>query len=209
MAAVKVLTIIWDGSIRLVGSALGVCLAVLLRRAWLYFPFVSEALSGLPFAVGWKVRQAVYERILPHIGRTAVLHYGVVLEDPRTEIGEDVWVGTGAYVDFAVVGDHVLIGPRAVLLAGGRHHRFDRLDVPIKLQGNPLKEPLLIGDGAWIGASATVMAPVGRNAIVGAGSVVTREVPPYAIVVGNPARILRMRDGSPSPVTVDSSRDPA
>jgi acetyltransferase-like isoleucine patch superfamily enzyme len=159
--------------------------------------------------VGWKVRQAVYARILPRIGQTAVLHYGVILEDPRTKIGEDVWVGAGTYIDFAVVGNHVLIGPRAVLLAGGRHHRSDRLDVPIKLQGNPVKEPLLIGEGAWIGANATVMAPVGRDAIVGAGSVVTREVPPYAIVVGNPARILRMRDGSAAPLSFDASRDRA
>jgi virginiamycin A acetyltransferase len=192
----RLLVAIWNGSISLGGSALGCWCGLLVRRRWLYFPFVSEALSALPFAVGWKLRRAVYARILPRIGRTAVLHYGVVLEDPRTEIGEDVWVGAGAYLDFAVVGDHVLIGPRSVLLAGGRHHRADRLDIPIKLQGNPPKEPLLIGEGAWIGANATVMAPVGHDAIVGAGSVVTREVPAYAVVAGNPARILRMRDGS-------------
>lgn len=209
MSMRKAAAAIWNSSIRLLGSVLGVCLAVLVRRAWLYFPFVSEALSGLPFAAGWKLRQAVYARILPRIGRTAVLHYGAILEDPRTEIGEDVWVGAGAYIDFAVLGDHVLIGPRAVLLAGGQHHRSERLDVPIKLQGNPVKEPLRIGDGAWIGANATVMAPVGRNAIVGAGSVVTREVPPFAIVAGNPARILRMRDGSAAPVSVGLSRDRA
>jgi len=89
-----------------------------------------------------------------------------------------------------------LIGPHAVLLAGGRAHRIDRLDIPIKDQGNLPKKPLKVGMGAWVGAHATVMADVGEHAIVGAGSVVTKEVPAYAVVGGNPAKILYMRDAN-------------
>jgi len=63
----------------------------------------------------------------------------------------------------------------------------------VKHQGNWPKNPLVIGDGVWIGANATIMADVGHDAIVGAGSVVTKPVPPYAIVAGNPARIIRDR----------------
>ncbi len=171
-----------------------------ISRGLIYFPFASELLSHLPFSPGLKFRRAVYARILPAIGEDAVLHFGVVLEDPRTAIGKDVWISVGCYIDRVEIGDSVLIGPHAVLLAGGRHHRFDRLDIPIKQQGNPPKEPLLIGQGAWIGANATVMADVGHDAIVGAGAVVTRPVPPYAIVGGNPARILRMRNSQSMPV---------
>ena len=64
-----------------------------------------------------------------------------------------------------------------------------------------------IGDGAWIGANATVMADVGRHAIVGAGSVVVHPVPDYAIVAGNPARFIRDRrqtDLAPAPGTAKS-----
>lgn len=181
-------------------DGLGAVLGRLLRRGvasgWLYFPFASEALSRVPFSLGWKLRRAVYARVLPRVGREAVLHFGVCLEDPRTTIGENVWISVGCYLDYAEIGDSVLIGPHAVLLAGGRHHRSDRLDVPIKEQGNPPKAPLRIGAGAWIGANATVLAEVGRDAIVGAGAVVTKPVPAYAVVAGNPARVLRMRDGS-------------
>jgi acetyltransferase-like isoleucine patch superfamily enzyme len=117
----------------------------------------------------------------------------VVLEDPRTTFGDDIWISNGSYVDYAHIGSYVLIGQHVVLLSGGRFHRFDRVDVPIKHQGNWPKEPLLIGDGVWIGANATIMANVDHDAIVGAGSVVTKPVPPYAIVAGNPARFIRDR----------------
>jgi acetyltransferase-like isoleucine patch superfamily enzyme len=122
-----------------------------------------------------------------------VLHHGVVIEDERTTFGNDVWVSVGTYIDYAIIEDHVLIGQHAVLLAGKGHHNIDRTDIPIKLQGNPPKEPINIGRGAWIGANATVMADIGHDAIVGAGSVVTKHVPPFAIVAGNPARVIRMR----------------
>jgi acetyltransferase-like isoleucine patch superfamily enzyme len=181
-------------------DGLGAVLGRLLRRGvasgWLHFPFVSEALSLMPFSLGWKLRRAVYARVLPRVGHDAVLHFGVCLEDPRTTIGENVWISVGCYLDYAEIGDSVLIGPHAVLLAGGRHHRSDRLDIPIKDQGNPPKAPLRIGAGAWIGAHATVLAEVGRDAIVGAGAVVTNPVPAYGVVAGNPARLLRRRDGS-------------
>jgi acetyltransferase-like isoleucine patch superfamily enzyme len=175
------------------GGAIGKLLSVGVKRGWVYFPFASEALSCLPFSLGWKLRRAVYARVLTRIGTDVILNFGVILEDPHTSIGDDVWISVGTYVDYAEIGDSVLIGQRAVLLSGRRHHHFDRLDIPIKQQGNPPKEPLLIGSGVWIGAHATVMADVGHDAIVGAGAVVTKPVPPYAIVGGNPARILRMR----------------
>lgn len=187
------------------GALLGGLLARGIAAGLVYFPFVSEALSLLPFSPGWKLRRAVYARLLPHIGRTAVLHFGVSLEDPRTTIGENVWISVRCYLDYAEIGDSVLIGPHAVLLSGGHHHNFDRLDIPIKDQGNPPKTPLRIGRGAWIGANATVLADVGHDAIVGAGAVVTRPVPPLAIVAGNPAKVLRMR----GPIGGAGAIDPA
>jgi acetyltransferase-like isoleucine patch superfamily enzyme len=185
-----------NASIRLTGGLVGRPLGSCVRRKWLYFPFVSEALSCIPFSFGWKFRNAVYKRILSGCGDDTILHFGVTLEDERTRIGRNVWVSVGTYIDYAEIGDSVLIGPHAVLLAGGRAHRFDRLDIPIKDQGNLPKKPLQVGRGAWIGAHATVMADVGEHAIVGAGAVVTKEVPAYAVVAGNPARILYMRDKS-------------
>jgi Acetyltransferase (isoleucine patch superfamily) len=159
-----------------------------------HFPFLSEAISRIPFSFGWKLRRAIYARILPQIGKNVVLHHGVVIDDARTSFGDDIWVSVGSYIDYAIIEDHVLIGQHVVLLAGKGHHNIDRIDIPIKQQGNPPKVPITIGHGAWIGANATVMADIGHDAIVGAGSVVTKPVPPYAVVAGNPAKLIKMRE---------------
>jgi virginiamycin A acetyltransferase len=184
----------YNSSIDRLGGMVGSAVKRRLKRKRLYFPYLTQLLSRVPFAFGWKLRRAVYARILPHVGNDVVLHHGVTIEDERTSFGNDVWVSVGSYIDYAVIEDHVLIGQHVVLLAGKGHHNIDRLDIPIKLQGNPPKEPITIGRGAWIGANATVMADVGHDAIVGAGSVVTKLVPPFAIVAGNPARLVRMRN---------------
>ena len=191
-----------NGGIDALGALLGHAVRKAVAAGWAYCPFVSEALSTIPFSLGWKLRRAVYARVLPRMGRSAVLHFGVTIEDLRTTIGEDVWISVGCYLDYVEIADSVLIGPHAVFLSGGRHHRFDRLDVPIKQQGNPEKTALLVGRGAWIGANATILAEIGHDAIVGAGAVVTRPVPPYAIVAGNPARVLRMRQATDLPADV-------
>ena len=180
-----------------VGALAGPPLRFAVSRGIVHFPFLSDLLGRVPFSPGWKLRRAVYARILPRIGRNVILHPGVVLEDPRTSFGDDVWVSHQCYLDYATIGDHVLVGPHAVILAGRHPHQAERLDIPIKLQPNNPKQPVSLGNGCWIGANATVMADVGHDAIVGAGSVVTRAVPPFAIVAGNPARVLRMRGGAP------------
>ena len=156
---------------------------------------LSVVLYSYCFAVLLGLRRA---RILPRIGKNVILHPGVVLEDPRTTFGDDVWISHECYLDYATIEDHVLVGPHAVILAGGHPHQIERVDIPIKLQPNNPKQPIVLGKGCWIGANATVMADVGHDAIVGAGSVVTRAVPPFAIVAGNPARVLRLRGGGPA-----------
>lgn len=187
------LTKVYNTSVDKLGEVIGSSARRRLAKRRLYFPYLSETLSKVPFAFGWKLRRAVYSRILPSMGTDVVLHHGVSIEDERTTFGNDIWISVGTYIDYAIIEDHVLIGQHVVLLAGNGQHNFDRTDIPIKLQGNPPKEPITIGRGAWIGANSTVMADVGHDAIVGAGSVVTKPVPPFAIAVGNPARVVRMR----------------
>ena len=96
------------------------------------------------------------------------------------------------------IGNHVMMDPDVMIIAW--NHRFDRTDVPMGQQGEADPEPVVLENDVWIGARAILLpgVTVGQGAIVGAGSVVTKSVPPYAKVAGNPARIFRSRVGLPN-----------
>lgn len=85
------------------------------------------------------------------------------------------------------IGNEVQIAANVQLITNN-HDEYERMILPCK--------PVVIDDGAWIGAGATILPGVriGKHAIVGASSVVTKDVPDYAVVVGNPARIIKTLD---------------
>jgi acetyltransferase-like isoleucine patch superfamily enzyme len=117
--------------------------------------------------------------------------------DGTCRIGNHVWIGPQAYFDARdlVLEDYVGWGPGAKVL--GSQHTGDPVDVPIIATGLIIK-PVVIGYGADIGTNATILpgVRVGANAIVGAGAVVTSDVPDFAVVAGVPARVLRTREGA-------------
>lgn len=92
-----------------------------------------------------------------------------------------------------VVGNDVLIASGVRIHSA--EHLMDRRDVPIRLQGERTAATT-IGDGAWLAANVLVLAgvTVGEGAVCAAGAVVTRDVAPYAVVAGIPARVLKQRD---------------
>jgi virginiamycin A acetyltransferase len=76
--------------------------------------------------------------------------------------------------------------------SGPSTHGIDDLSVPIREQPGA-QRMVRVGAGAWIGSAAVIMADVGRHAVVGAGSVVTRELPDAVLAAGVPARVIRVR----------------
>ena len=89
---------------------------------------------------------------------------------------------------------HLMMAEDVLFQGGG--HRFDNPDIPLHEQGALPDTPLEIGEDVWIGARAIVLhgcKRIGAHSIIGAGAVVTKDVPDYAIVGGNPAKIIRMR----------------
>ena len=191
------LTRIWNKLLDVVGGVLGRLLRTFVSRDLVYFPYASEVLSILPFSFGWKLRRVIDARVLPQVGTDVLLNFGVVVEDIRTTFGDDVWVSTGSYIDYALIDSHVLIGQHVVILAGRRHHKFDRLDVPIKHQGNPAKEPIKIGEGAWIGAHEKCHGRRRRTCHSWCWFRCRKPVPDYTVVAGNPATVIRDRRQSP------------
>ncbi len=90
------------------------------------------------------------------------------------------------------IGDNVIIGPMTILRAS--NHNFDDPDAPIRSQGHK-PGAIHIEDDVWIGASVVVLpnVTIGRSSIIGAGCVVTKDIPAYSVAVGNPAKVIRSR----------------
>jgi acetyltransferase-like isoleucine patch superfamily enzyme len=133
------------------------------------------------------------------IGNTCFIGAGAYIQgrfDGHCVIGNNVWIGPGAYFDARdlVLGDYVGWGPGAKVL--GSAHPGLPADVPI-VQTDLEIRPVRVQPWADIGTNAVLLpgVTVGKGAIVGAGAVVTHDVPPFAIVAGVPARFLRWREG--------------
>lgn len=114
--------------------------------------------------------------------------------DGQCKIGSHVWIGPQSYFDARdlVLEDYVGWGPGAKVL--GSVHTGIPIQAPLITTGLEIK-PVVIGFGADIGMNASILpgVRVGAHAIVGAGAVVTHDVPDYAIVAGVPARVIRDR----------------
>jgi galactoside O-acetyltransferase len=111
-------------------------------------------------------------------------------------MGDFVALNRNVLVDAAqgdiTVGNYTLIGPNVVLRSS--NHEFARIDIPVQMQGHKPGK-IKVGRDVWIGANAVVLpnVSIGDGSIIGAGAVVTRDIPPGVIAGGVPARVLRSR----------------
>lgn len=161
----------------------------------------SQGLSLLPGFCGVYLRRAFY-RVLSIGGEDSYIGFGTVFSHATIRLGRRVYIGLYGTIGDAIIADDVLISSHVSIINGGGQHGSDETETSIREQPGEYPQ-ISIGMGSWIGERAIVMAAVGRHCIVGAGAVVTRPVPDYAIVVGCPARVLRFRRtacaGSDSP----------
>jgi acetyltransferase-like isoleucine patch superfamily enzyme len=110
------------------------------------------------------------------------------------EIGEKSLVGIGNVIIGPVkIGNDVILAQNIVV--SGLNHNYTDVSMPIHKQGVSVAE-IVIEDECWIGANVVVTAGVtiGKHSVVAAGSVVTKNIPPYSIAVGNPSRIIKQYD---------------
>jgi acetyltransferase-like isoleucine patch superfamily enzyme len=156
------------------------------------FRTVSEFLSLIPFAMGLIVRYEFYKRTLRACGANVFISFGTVFCYPEVSVGNNVLIGMYNSIHHCDFGNDVLIAEGCYFLSGSEHHNFRRTDIPMNKQHGKMKR-ISIGNDVWIGTNAVVMDNVGTGSIVGAGSIVTKEVEPYSIVAGNPAKVMRKR----------------
>ena len=110
------------------------------------------------------------------------------------EIGDNSGIGIRCEIYGPVkIGRDVMMGPDVVCYTSG--HRFDRTDITMIEQGSSEPEPISIGNDVWIGRRVMIMPGVniGDGCVIGAGAVVTKDIPPYSVVGGVPAKIIKSR----------------
>lgn len=155
---------------------------------------------------------------LQAMGKHVSFDPGVDIQQPeRIRVGDHVHFYRGVYLspcnEWITIGDHCHFAPYGILygpLTLGNHvavaahvvfasvgHGYDRIDIPMVNQATAKKE-IIVEDDVWIGANAVIIGGVriGAHSIVGAGAVVTRDVAPYSVVGGSPARRIRKRDAN-------------
>jgi maltose O-acetyltransferase len=123
---------------------------------------------------------------------------GATIQSPLTcDYGYNIAVGASTFINYGaiildvvpvVIGDHVQIGTGVQILAAD-HPR----DPQMRRTGVESGSPIMIEDNVWIGSGAIVCpgVTIGSNSVIGAGSVVTRVIPPDVVAAGNPSRVIR------------------
>lgn len=139
------------------------------------------------------------------IGRNLHVGPGSIVEAPvRLELGDDVYIGKYCTIECdGYIGNNVLIANNVGLI-GRYDHDFSTVGVPVRqspwigdpnYSGKGKNLTIHIEDDVWVGYGSTLLTgiKIGRGAIIAAGSVVSRDVPPYGIAVGNPAQVKKYR----------------
>jgi acetyltransferase-like isoleucine patch superfamily enzyme len=153
---------------------------------------LKSALNALRNFLIFRIRYPWIRR-----GRHVHCQWSAKFWSPHRHIVLGDWVGIGPGCLFLAdteIGNKVVIAANVALL-NSDDHRFDLVGKTMWDSGRGDKGKIVIEDDVWIGHGAIILTPasVGRGSIVAAGSVVTRDVPRYAVVGGVPAKVLRMR----------------
>lgn len=142
-----------------------------------------------------KLRYIICRPIFLHCGKEVNIETGAYFGRGNTiSIGDYSGIGRNSRLyQCTTIGAHVMMGTDVLIVTD--NHEFLSTEVLMTQQGHQPIDPVKIGDDVWIGSKAIILPGVciGSGVIIGAGSVVTKDVPDWAVVGGNPARIIRYR----------------
>ncbi|NKC12968.1 MAG: acyltransferase [Gammaproteobacteria bacterium] len=156
------------------------------------FLHASESIGKVPGLWGIYCRQAFYRATLYSCGQDCYFGWLSTFSIAEARVGRNVYLGRRCSIGFADIGDHVMLADGVQILSGGREHGLATGSGETHQEQAREFRRVTIGEGAWLGTNCIIMADVGAHAVVGAGAVVTKPVPPYGIAVGIPAKVLRV-----------------
>ncbi|MBD8488659.1 acyltransferase [Echinicola sp. CAU 1574] len=147
-----------------------------------------NGLSKQGIELGNNVTIGRYAMIRPTNNYGGPLGEGLKIGD-NSNIGHLSYIGCSGYIE---IGNNVMMSPRVSIYS--ENHNFENADIPMKDQG-VTRSFVKIEDDCWIASNSIILAGVtiGKGSVIAAGSVVTKDVPPYSIVGGNPAKVIKNR----------------
>jgi acetyltransferase-like isoleucine patch superfamily enzyme len=152
----------------------------------------TQLLAVFPGLCGEYIRRAFLAWTIRECHPTATVSFGTILSKTATRIGANAYVGPYCSLGLVTIERDVLIATGVHILSGARMHGTADASRPIREQPGEFTH-VTIGAGSWVGAGALVLADVGKDAVIGAGAVVTKPVPDAVIAAGVPARVIRSR----------------
>lgn len=155
-----------------------------------HFPSSQSRMFGKPSK---QLRAFAAKGFIKHCGDNVNIEHGAVISS-RLSIGDNSGVGVNCVCNGeCVIGNDVMMGPECVIIS--RNHEYSDVNVPMRMQGYSEEKACFIGDDVWIGRRVMIMpgVKIGSHSIIGAGAVVTKDVPELAVVAGNPAVVKKYR----------------
>jgi len=159
--------------------------------------YYSIAINLPEFFKGTKIRYSLAKVMFKEIGNDVLIRKGVVFGNgANIKIGDFSKIGINCRIQCAAtltIGNYVGIASDVQII--DVNHNFADTNIPIFTQGYLEPSPIVIEDDVWIGARAIILpgVTIGKGSIIGAAAVVTKDIPPYSIVGGNPAKIIKSR----------------
>lgn len=164
------------------------------KIAWVFYKITAAWLpESRRSRFSKKFRAFWGKRIAKNFGKNVNIERGAVFT-PGLSIGDNSGVGIKCEVYGQVtIGKDVMMGPEVIIYTSG--HKFDNIEIPMWKQGSTEAKPVVIKDDVWIGRRAIILpgVTIGTGVVIGAGAVVTKDVPDYAVVGGVPAKVLKYR----------------
>ncbi len=157
------------------------------------FRFTPEDYRPYAFIFPW-LRQKLVKSFLAGCGENLRVKYNSDIS-PNIKVGDNSELGQNCLIHAnVIIGSYVIMGPDVKIYT--RNHIFTDLSQPISKQGK-ITKVTKIGNDVWIGANAIILpgVVVADHSIIAAGSIVTKSVPAFAIVAGNPAKVIKYRNG--------------